>query len=236
MQSPRLRNRSLDFLGGESLCQGISARVHSFQESTISLNISPRSDWRTLSGPSYVPLIEYRNNPDTIYVIKDALDKNQSVIAVGNEKALQVGLNPNYSFNVLKCDPKTGLEMRNSWGSIEERSKLNTSGDGSFSMSLQQCRDFLNHVIIARINDEFHSSVIRGKHKPGFSGSYAFTVSAHTLGTLSISQIDERMFPIDSGYAYSPIRIIVEKRTDNSSIFINGSIFLDYLVLSLIHI
>jgi hypothetical protein len=80
--------------------------------------------------------------------------------------------------------------MRNSWGSIEERSKLNASKEGTFNMTLQQCREFLNHVIIGRINDTYHSSVIQSKHRAGFYGSYTFTVAKEVQGILSVSQLD----------------------------------------------
>lgn len=60
----------------------------------------------------------FRNNPDILKIISNALENGWGLIAVGNEQSLNVGLNPNFSFNILKCDGK-GLELRNSWGSIE---------------------------------------------------------------------------------------------------------------------
>lgn len=113
--------------------------------------------------------------------------------------------------------------MRNSWGSIEERSKLNASKEGTFTMTLQQCREFLNHVIIGRINDSYHSSVIQSKHRNGFYGSYSFTVAKQVNGILSVSQLDQRLFPTGSGYSYSPVRIILEKNVDGKSVYVNSS-------------
>ena len=39
-------------------------------------------------------------------IISAALEKGWGLIAVGNEQSLNVGLNPNFSFNILKCDAK----------------------------------------------------------------------------------------------------------------------------------
>lgn len=113
--------------------------------------------------------------------------------------------------------------MRNSWGSIEEKSKLNTTKEGTFQMNLQQCRDFLNHAIIGRIHDDYYSSVIESKHRHGFFSSYSFTVHDDTEGVLSVSQLDDRMLPPNSGYAYSPVRIILEKVSEGGNIYVNSS-------------
>lgn len=43
-------------------------------------------------------------------------------------------------------------------------------------MNYEQCKKFLNHVIIAKTNDNYFSTVIEGKHKKGFCGSYSFKI------------------------------------------------------------
>lgn len=43
-------------------------------------------------------------------------------------------------------------------------------------MNLEQCKKFLNHVIIAKTNDNYFATVIEGKHKKGFCGSYTFKI------------------------------------------------------------
>ena len=59
--------------------------------------------------------------------VSKAISKGYPVIAVPNNKIVDLGLNPNYSFNVLKCSGKGGLELRNSWGTINERPNVSLS-------------------------------------------------------------------------------------------------------------
>jgi hypothetical protein len=54
------------------------------------------------------------------------------VLAVPNHKISTLGLNPNYSYNVTAFSPKGLLELRNSWGTLEERANINLKSDGIF--------------------------------------------------------------------------------------------------------
>ena len=71
------------------------------------------------------------------------------VIAVPNSKISALGLNPNYSLSVLKCNSKGALELRNSWGTITERSNISLSKEGVFELSSSYTNDYISHIMIA---------------------------------------------------------------------------------------
>ncbi len=58
-------------------------------------------------------------------------------MAVPNQNVLKFGLNPNFSLNVVSSS-KGGLSLRNSWGTIEQKSSLPTNKEGVFEFSAKQ--------------------------------------------------------------------------------------------------
>jgi len=112
--------------------------------------------------------------------------------------------------------------LRNSWGTLEERTKLSISKEGVFELSSNQTKDFISHVMIALTNNSYSSSTIESKHKSGFYSTFNFKIKNDTHGFLTLSQWDERLFP-ENGYEYSPIRLILQKRnSDDSVTYINA--------------
>lgn len=63
-------------------------------------------------------MIKFRSDSGIANIINNALIQGYPVIAVPNSKIATLGLNPNYSLSVLKCNSKGALELRNSWGTI----------------------------------------------------------------------------------------------------------------------
>ncbi len=123
---------------------------------------------------------------------------------------------------MINAKSNGGLELRNSWGTLEERTKLSISKEGVFELSSNQTKDFISHVMIAQINNSFSSSTIESKHKTGFYSTFSFRVRNDTRGFLTVSQWDERLFP-EHAYEYSPIRLIVQKKnSDDSVAYVNS--------------
>jgi len=54
------------------------------------------------------------------------------ILAVPTHKIAELSINPNYSYPVINYNVKGNVELRNSWGTIEEKSKINIKNDGSF--------------------------------------------------------------------------------------------------------
>lgn len=78
-------------------------------------------------------------------------------------------------------------------------------------------------MLIAHINNAYHTTTIQSKQRFGFYTSYNFKVRNDTHGYFTASQIDERLFPSHQGYAYSPFRVIIQKiNSDNTATFINA--------------
>ncbi len=123
---------------------------------------------------------------------------------------------------VLNFKSTGGLELRNSFGTIDERAKLTFNKEGAFELSSNQTKEFISHIIIAQTNNGYSSSTIESKHKTGFYSTFSFKVKNETHGFLTVSQLDERLFPQNS-YEYSPIRLIVQKKnSDGSASFVNA--------------
>lgn len=135
---------------------------------------------------------------------------------------MSLGLNPNHSFAVINCKSNGGLELRNCWGTLEERTKLSISKEGVFELSSNQTKDFISHVMIAQINNSWNSTTIESRHKAGFYSTFGLKVRNDTRGFFTLTQWDERLFP-EHGYEYSPMRLIVQKKSsDDSATFINA--------------
>ncbi len=143
---------------------------------------------RDLTG---APVRKYLSSDnDFATIIKNAISAGQPVLAVPKQDILSLGLNPNHSFAVINCKSNGGLELRNSWGTLEERTKLSISKEGVFELSSNQTRDFISHVMIAQTNNSFNSTTIESKHKTGFYSTFSFRVKNDTRGFLSVSQWD----------------------------------------------
>ena len=63
--------------------------------------------------------------------MKKALGSGQVVQAVPTERIAALGVNPNFSYSVINFTGR-GLELRNSWGTLEERPKTNFRAEGTF--------------------------------------------------------------------------------------------------------
>lgn len=94
-----------------------------------------------------------------------------------NERIVSLGLNPNYSYNVINYTSKGTLELRNSWGTLEERPKITFKPEGTFELSSAQVRDNLSHIIVAHLNPAYYTTTVQSRHKFGFYSSYNFKVS-----------------------------------------------------------
>lgn len=174
---------------------------------------------RDLTG---APVRAYNiDNPSLSKIISQAVEKNQVIVAVPTEKIASLGLNPNYSLNVIGANNR-GLSLRNRWGTTEERCKTNFSKEGAFDMSSGQARDCISHILVAHINAHYFTSTIQSKHKTGFYSSYDFKVSKDVHGYFTVSQFDERLFPQNAGYEYSPFRVIIAKIGEEGNSFVNA--------------
>ena len=139
------------------------------------------------------------------------------------EKAASLGVNPNYSYSVISFSNK-GIELRNSWGTIEERSKLSFRSEGNFDLSSSQIRENISHIVVTNIQTEYSTTTIQARHRLGFYSSHSFKVRNSIHGFLTVSQWDERLFPTSAGYEYSPASVILQKTNGDGSVeFINAS-------------
>lgn len=155
-----------------------------------------------------------------------ALSSGQVVQAVPTEKIAALGVNPNYSYSVISFSNK-GIELRNSWGTLEERSKLSFRSEGNFELSSGQLRENISHIVITSINPEYFTTTVQAKHRLGFYSTYSFRLRNQAHGHLTLSQWDERLFPSTCGYQYSPASLILQKENDDGSVeFINASTLL----------
>lgn len=175
---------------------------------------------RDLTG---APVRKYLStDSDFANVIRNAISAGQPVLAVPKQEAISLGLNPNHSFAVINCKSNGGLELRNSWGTLEERSKLSISKEGVFELSSNQTRDFISHVMVAQTNNSWSSTTIESRHKAGFYSTFSFKVRNDTRGFFTLSQWDERLFP-ENSYEYSPVRMIIQKKnSDDTATYVNA--------------
>lgn len=156
-------------------------------------------------------------------ILKKAVAAGQLVLVVPNEKIASLGLNPNFSYPLINFTAKGSMELRNSFGTIEERSKISFRPEGTFDLGSAQARDFVSHILVTSLNTSYSTSTIQSKHRHGFYSSYNFKVRNDTQGTLTVSQWDERLFPSNSGYEYSPFHIVLHRvEDDGHATFINA--------------
>lgn len=162
------------------------------------------------------------NDPNLFNAAKEAAERGQPVMAVPNESVLKYGFNPNYTFNVLSAG-KGNLMLRNSWGTIEQKSSIPLDKEGRFELSARQISESIDKVLIAQVREHYFTTTLQTKHRKGFFCTYTFNVEDHIDGFFGVSQIDKRHFPADTNYDYSPMRFILEKKSvEEGSILINA--------------
>lgn len=84
----------------------------------------------------------------------------------------------------------------------------------------------LSYILVTNIQTSNSTTTIQSKHRHGFYSSYNFKVTKETRGFLTVSQWDERLFPSNSGYEYSPAHILLHRREeDESATFVNAGNF-----------
>ena len=103
--------------------------------------------------------------------------------------------------------------MRNSWGTVKERPNVSLSREGVFELSSGYSHDYISHIMIAYTDSELCTTTIQSKHHNSFYSAYNFSVNNDTKGYISISQLDERLFSPKKEYYYSPMRVILVKKT-----------------------
>ena len=144
-------------------------------------------------------------------------------MAVPNERIANYGFNPNLSYSVISFTSKGGLELRASFGTVEERSKIPLRAEGTFELSSVQMREVISHVLISTTNTTYHTTTLQGRHRFGFYSTYNFRVDSKTEGFISVSQWDKRFYPENRGYDYSPLHLILQKtESDGHVSFVNA--------------
>lgn len=105
------------------------AKVYSGYE--IFSRPTPRENFlRDLTG---APIRKYlTTDSQFVSAVKNAIAAGQPVLAVPKPEIQSLGLNPNNSLTVISSKSNGGLELRNSWGTLEEKSKLAFSKEGVF--------------------------------------------------------------------------------------------------------
>ena len=145
------------------------------------------------------------------------------VQAVPNAKIQEKGLNPNYTLSVIGVNSRGSYEIRNSFGTLDQKSKFNISKDGVFELAQSDALQTIAYFLIAEIHSTYATSTVQCKMKRGFYSSYSFKIKRDFHGYLTVSQFDQRLFPeshnvftdksnitIDnpSQYSYSPVRYL----------------------------
>lgn len=142
---------------------------------------------RDLTG---APVRKYGvDHPDIKNIVSKALSSGQVVQAVPTEKISALGVNPNYSYSVINYSNK-GIELRNSWGTLEERSKLSFRAEGNFDLSSVQVKENIKHILVTNLNTEYSTTTVQSRHRLGFYSTYSFKTRNQTHGYLTASQWD----------------------------------------------
>jgi len=115
--------------------------------------------------------------------------------------------------------------LRNSFGTLEEKTKLSIKLEGNFELGAAQVKDFINNILVTSLNPAYFTSTIQSSHRHGFYSSYNFIIRKNAHGFLSVSQWDQRLFPQNSGYEYSPFHIVLHRvEEDGHATFFNAGI------------
>lgn len=116
-------------------------------------------------------------------------------MAVPNKSIEDLGLNSRFVLSIIGLTSR-GLELRNSWGTTAERSKVNFSKEGVFELTLQEASRYFDYILVAETDDRFHTSTVQSKHHAGFYSSYSFKIKSAVEATISAAQWDHRLFPV----------------------------------------
>lgn len=117
-----------------------------------------------------------------------------------------------------------GIELRNSWGTLEERSKASIRSEGNFELSAGQIKENISYIVVTNINNEYSTTTVQSRHRLGFYSTYNFKVRNNAHGFLTVSQWDSRLFPSASNYSYSPATIILQRNNEDGSVeYINAN-------------
>ena len=144
-------------------------------------------------------------------------------MAVPNERIANYGLNPNLSYSVISFTNKGGLELRSSFGTVEERSKISIRNEGTFELSSTQMREVISHVLVSTVNTAYYTTTVQGRHRYGFYFTYNFKTASDVHGFISAAQWDRRFYPQSCGYDYSPAHLILQKNEDDGHVsFVNA--------------
>jgi len=135
------------------------------------------------------------SDPNLLKNIQSALENGYVVQAAPSEKLLTYGFNPNLTLSVIKADSsKRSLQFRSSFGSVDEKPRFNLSKEGTFDVSVDETRNFINYFLVAEVHDDYSTSTIQARHRPGYFSSYSFRVSKDFNGYVMASQFDRRHF------------------------------------------
>ena len=150
-------------------------RILFFWQSSAKRKLSQRSDWSTSSKVRTVSIVLLSDHPGLKGIVEKALSSGQVVQAVPTERIASLGVNPNFTYSVIAYNNK-GIELRNSWGTLEERSKISFKSEGNFELSAGQMRENISHIIVTSIHTEYSTTTIQAKHRLGFYSSHTFKV------------------------------------------------------------
>lgn len=87
-----------------------------------------------------------------------------------------MGLNPDYGLNVIGINQRGNFEMRNPWGSLEEKAKTVSTREGTFEFGPTDAKECISHLMIAHIERGNFTSTIQAKHRLGYYCSFDFKV------------------------------------------------------------
>jgi len=96
-----------------------------------------------------------------------------------------------------------------------------------FELSLSQAKDYISHLIFAETDPTLCSTTIQSKHCQSFYSCYSFKIKTpNPNATISLSQLDRRLFSKTASYEYVPFRLVLEKKNvddgDNHSLYVNS--------------
>ena len=144
--------------------------------------------------------------------IEEALQNNWAIVAVPKKGIEELGIDAAYNLGITNIGSRGELELRNSWGTIVERPRLNFNREGIFQLNPSEVKKYIDYILIAEINDTETTSTVQSRHRKNFYSCYSLKVSKPFSGELSINQWERRLFPESAGYQYSAFRVIVEKK------------------------
>lgn len=97
-----------------------------------------------------------------------------------------------------------------------------------FELSSNQVKDYISYIIFAETDPVLCSTTIQSKHCQSFYSCYSFKIKTpNPNATISLSQLDRRLFSKGAGYEYVPFRFILEKKNvddgENHSLYVNSA-------------